>query len=221
MADRHDAAHGLSIGSYIRYLAGRFRREPATQLLFDGLGRLGVAIQPFYLFEESVPAGEPPAVDPELRTAVVRQLGPEDAPSLASVPWRRLPEEFFAARFRQGNGCIGMFDRGQLAAFTWYDSRECNFEGWRFPLREDEAYLFDAFTLTPWRGKGVAPLLRYRVYQMLAKQGRTKLFSVSIRTNRAALRFKEKLGAKIVGRGWVVELFGRWRLGSKPPERPS
>lgn len=219
MADRYDAADGMSIGSYFRHIAGRFRREPPAQLLIDGLGRLGLSIQPFYLFEESLPAGEPPVVGPELRSAVVRELGPEDAQCLASVPWRRLPEEFFVARFRQGNSCVGMFDHGQLIAFAWYDPQECNYEGWRFPLQDDEAYLFDAFTLTPWRGKGAAPFLRYRVSQILAEQGRTKLFSVSIRTNRAALRFKEKLGAKIVARGWVVELFGRWRLGSKPPER--
>ena len=211
----------MSIGSYVRHLVGRFRREPPAQLLIDALGRLGVSIQPFYLFEEFTPAGEPPAVGPELRSAVVRQLGPEDTQSLAAVPWRRLTEEFFAARFRKGNGCVGMFDHGQLAAFTWYDLQECNYEGWRFPLRDDDAYLFDAFTLAAWRGKGAAPFLRYRVYQILAEQGRTRLFSVSIRTNRAAVRFKEKLGAKIVGRGWVVELFGRWRLGSKPPERLS
>jgi GNAT superfamily N-acetyltransferase len=199
----------------------RLRREPPAQLLLDGLGRLGVSIQPFYLFEESMPAGGPPAVDRALRAAVVRQLGTEDMKSVALAARRGLTEEFFLARLRSGNGCLGMFDGGQLAAFAWYDPGECNYAGWRFPLRADEAYLFDAFTLAPWRGKGVAPYLRYRVYQILAEQGRTRFYSVSIRTNKAAIRFKEKLGAKMVTRGWVVELFRRWQFGSRPPQRPS
>jgi hypothetical protein len=66
----------MSIGSYVRHLVRRVRREPPAQLFIDALGRLGVSIQPFYLFEESMPAGEPPAVGPELRSAVVRPLGP-------------------------------------------------------------------------------------------------------------------------------------------------
>jgi hypothetical protein len=67
----------------------------------------------------------------------------------------------------------------------------------------------------------VAPYLLYRVYRILAQAGRTRCFSVSIRTNRPAIRFKQKLGAKLVARGWVVTLLGRWRFGSRPPERAS
>ena len=209
----------MAIGTYLRHVWERFRHEPPAQLLLDGLGRLGVSIQPFYLFEEALPVDGPPVVDSALRSAVVRQLGPDDMQGVALVPWRDVTEEFFLARLRKGNGCLGMFDGGRLAAFTWYDPKECNYEGWRFPLHEDEAYLFDSFTLAPWRGKGAAPYLRHRVYQILAEDGRTRFYSVSIRTNKAAIRFKEKLGAIIVGRGWVVELFGRWRFGSRPPGR--
>jgi GNAT superfamily N-acetyltransferase len=211
----------MAIGTYLRHVWERFRHEPPAQLLLDGLGRLGVSIQPFYLFEETLPADGPPVVDEALRSAVVRQLGPDDMQGVALVPWRGLTEEFFLARLRKGDGCLGMFDGGRLAAFTWYDPKECNYEGWRFPLQEDEAYLFDSFTLAPWRGKGAAPYLRHRVYQILAEDGRTRFYSLSIRTNKAAIGFKEKLGASIVGRGWVVELFGRWRFGSRPPERAS
>ena len=204
---------------YLRHLWTRVRREPAAQLLLDGFGRLGIAIQPFYLFEESLPPGGPPPVDPALQAARIRLLGPEDMGAVAAVPWRGLDEAFFRQRLEHGNGCLGLFDGGELAAFTWFDPRECNYEGWRFPLRDDEAYLFDAFTLTPWRGKGLAPYLRYRVYEILAEQGRRRFYSVSIRSNRAAIRFKEKLGGRIVARGYRVGLFGRWSFGSRPPGR--
>jgi GNAT superfamily N-acetyltransferase len=211
----------MSIGGNLAHVLERLRREPLAQLLLDGLGRFGLSIQPFYLFEESMPPGGPPAVDSPLSSAVVRPLGPADMESVSSIARSGLTAEFFQARLRNGNGCLGMFDGGQLIAFSWYDLQECNHEGWRFPLREDEAYLFDAFTLAHWRGRGVAPYLRYRVYRILAQAGRTRCFSVSIRTNRPAIRFKQKLGAKLVARGWVVTLLGRWRFGSRPPERAS
>jgi GNAT superfamily N-acetyltransferase len=209
----------MSTASYLRHLLQRFRREPTRQLLLDGLGRLGVSVQPFYVFEETLSPDAAPRTPPDLRDADVRQLEPGDMQAVAAVPWRNLDEAFFLQRFESGNGCLGLFVGGELAAFSWYDLKECNYEGWRFPLNDDEAYLFDAFTLAPWRGKGVAPFLRHRVYEVLAAQGRRRFYSVSLKTNRAAIRFKEKLGGRIVDEGWWVGLFGRWGFGSKPPER--
>jgi len=206
----------MEVRTYAKHIIRRLRREPLPQLLLDGLGRLGISFQPFYIFEESLPPGDPPPLDPSLRKAEVRVLGPADMPAVAAVPWRGLPEEHFREKLERGNGCLGMFDGERLAAFTWYDLGECNYEGWQFPLLDDEAYLFDAFTLAPWRGRGVAPFLRFRLYRLLAGQGRNRYYSVSIRTNRGAVRFKEKLGGRIVGKGWVLCLFGRWRFGSKP-----
>lgn len=203
--------------NYLGHLLERFRHEPKSQLLLDALGRLGVVIQPFYLFEETFPTGPMPELAPGLRDAEVRQLGPDDMKAVAAVPWRGLDEAVFRQRLRQGNGCLGLYDDGVLAAFTWYDLRECNYEGWRFPLREDEAYLFDAFTLSPWRGQGVAPYLRYKSYSLLAEAGRKRFLSVSIRANRAAIRFKQKLGGRIVAKGFRGRLFGRWGFGSRPP----
>jgi GNAT superfamily N-acetyltransferase len=188
-------------------------------LLLDGLARLGLAFQPFYLFEEGLPAGGPPPAAPGLGDAEVRLLGPGDMRDVAAVPWRGLSEALFLERLERGTGCLGLYAGGRLAAFSWFDLQACDYEGWRFPLREGEAYLFDAFTLQPWRGRGAAPYLRHRVYQLLAARGCTRFYSVSIRTNRAAIRFKQKLGGRIVGSGWRVTLFGRWRFGSHPPER--
>lgn len=209
----------MSTAGYLKYLLQRVRHEPKLQLLLDGLARLGVSVQPFFVFEEALSPDEPSATVPELRNAEVRLLGPGDMKAVAAVPWRGLDEDFFLRRLESGKGCLGLFVGGELAAFSWYDLEECNFEGWRFPLKDHEAYLFDAFTLAPWRGKGAAPLLRHRLYEVLAAQGRRRFYSVSLRGNRAAIRFKEKLGGRIVDAGYRVELFGRWGFGSRPPER--
>jgi GNAT superfamily N-acetyltransferase len=209
----------MKIARYLQHLSQRLRNEPFSQLMLDGLGRLGLLLQPFYLFEEQLPSGAAPAVHPALAAAEIRLLGPDDVALLAAVPWRGLDAATCRERLHRGNGCLGLFVDGRLAGFTWFDLAECNFEGWRMPLQADEAYLFDAFTLPDWRGKGLAPLLRYRVYQQLALQGRRRFLSVSIRTNRAAIRFKRKLGGRIIGRGFRAEFLGRWSFGSKPPER--
>ncbi len=203
--------------SYLKHVLDRIRHEPLAQVLLDGLHRFGITIQPFYLFEEGFFSHEPPAPGEDLRPFEVRVLAAGDMQAVAAVPYRGLSEAFFLDRLERGQGCLGIFAGDELAAFIWYDLEECNYEGWRFALGEHEAYLFDAFTLAPFRGRGVAPFLRYRLYQLLSEAGRTRFYSVSARANAAALRFKQKLGAKILARGLLVELLGRWRFTSSPP----
>jgi hypothetical protein len=65
-----------------------------------------------------------------------------------------------------------------MAAFTWVDLDEFGMSCSRFPLNSNEAYLFDAYTLPLFRGKNMAPCLRYHVYKELEKAGK-KGFTVS------------------------------------------
>ena len=56
--------------------------------------------------------------------------------------------------------------------------------------------MFDAYTVPAYRGKGLAPLMRYRSYQELYNLDKHKLLSFSDYYNTPAIRFKEKLKAK-------------------------
>ena len=55
--------------------------------------------------------------------------------------------------------------------------------------------------------EGLVPLLERK----LAAEGRTRLLSVSYAFNRPAVRFKEKLNARVRERHVAVELWRRWR----------
>ena len=105
-------------------------------------------------------------------------------------------------------------------AFTWCNLTQCLSEGYSFPLNDEEAYLFDAYTASDLRGQGLAPALRYRLYEELARLGRTKLYSISERFNTPAIRFKLKLGAKLLKSDWYVTLFKKWHFGRRG-QRPS
>jgi hypothetical protein len=100
-------------------------------------------------------------------------------------------------------------------AFSWCDLERCNFRGFQFPLQENEAYLFDAYTLVPYRGQRLAAAVRYALYRELAAIGKTRLLSLSYALDKPALKFKQRLNAQRLEFLLFVELFRKWSWYTK------
>ena len=130
--------------------------------------------------------------------------------TISSISGRHITEEYLLERLRNGQKCFGLKYRGELAAFTWCDFDKFSFKLCGFPLKDNEAYLFDAYTLMHFRGKGLAPYIRYQCYKELAKSDRHKLFSISEYVNTPSIKFKKKLNAKLIELHLSVELFRKW-----------
>ena len=77
----------------------------------------------------------------------------------------------------------------------WANLSKCESQGGAlsFLLKKDEAYLFDARTFQTYRGKNLAPYLRYELYKHLEKMGRSNLYSITEFFNIGAIKFKKKL----------------------------
>jgi hypothetical protein len=135
-------------------------------------------------------------------------------PEMASIPFRQISLEVLLTRLKQGKMCFGAKHRGQIVAFSWCDLESFFFKGLPFKLRDDEAFLFDAHTLEAFRGRAIAPYLRYQQYKELAGLGRHKLYSISGRYNASWLKFKRKLNARLIGAGLLIELFDKWHFSS-------
>ncbi|MEA3487357.1 MAG: hypothetical protein U9R20_06845 [Thermodesulfobacteriota bacterium] len=199
---------------YLRYVKHRIRDDSWKQLAFDICNGTGVWIYPYYLIMEGLFGGSP-RVPKTASPLNIRFLDPEDMAQIAAIPERNIREPVLQQRLLEGKRCLGMLDGKTVVAFTWCDLESCHFRGRPFPLAENEAYLFDAYTSKECRGTGVAPYLRYRLYEELAKMEKTYLYSITVRSNKPALRFKLKLNARIIGRGLSVMLLKRWHLVSR------
>jgi len=201
--------------SYLSYLWDKVRYDPPPRIFIDGLDKLGIQIKLFYLMQEGLSVS---AIRPQQDTLggyEVGFLGMEDMSEVARFPYRPVRYEELQRRLKDGRLCLGAKRDGQLAAFTWCNLTLLDFQGLRFPLRDDEAYLFDAYTASHLRGQGLAPALRYYLYEELARMGRTKLYSITDRFNRAALRFKLKLGGQVLKSCWHVSLLKRYDFGPR------
>ena len=200
---------------YLKRIWLKTRYSPLLRLVFDGLAKLGVKIQPYYIVVEGLFNRSLPHLETGFDEYEIGFLGPQYMNEISAIPGRILSEEKLLLRLKEGKKCFGLKHRKELVAFTWCDFDECNFKGFRFPLKKNEAYLFDAYTLIPFRGKGIAPYLRYQCYKELAKLGRNKLYSISDCLNTPSVRFKKKLNAELLELCLFVEMFKKWHFSSR------
>jgi GNAT superfamily N-acetyltransferase len=189
----------------------KFQYGLMTKVALDRLAMVGIRITPFYLVEERLSEEVAPDLEKGFEAYEVVPLGPQEMEAVARITKYGFTQEQLLERLQRTNQCLGVKQDGVLAAFTWADLSECRSEWWRFPLKDNEAYLFDAYTLEEFRGKGIAPYMRYACYKALSQMGRDRFYSISEVFNAPSLRFKERLKAKLLSLWVSVELFGRYR----------
>lgn len=199
---------------YTKYIRMKMRYNPFPRVVLDGLAKLGIRIQPYYIVLEGLIDGVLHDLEVQRNEYELGFLGKEDMKVIGSIPFREISYKEVLTRLKEGKMCFGAKRDGQLAAFSWCDIEEFNFKGLGFPLRNNEAYLFDAYTFDSFRGMGMAPYLRYQLYKELAKLGRHRLYSISERFNASSLKFKTKLNARVIGSGLYVDILNRWRFSS-------
>ena len=184
--------HKYKDGQLIETILWRLRKT-----VLDPLKKLGFIITPFYLYEEGLSGDIWKSRKDNFDQYEIGFLSPPDMKEIAALSrgdWAS--EEELLARLKDGHKCFGAKYQGKIVAFTWSGFERCQYRNYGFPLRGDEAYLWDAFTIPSLRGKGIAPYLRFKFYEELQKLGRNTFYSITLCSNKPALRFKKKLNAK-------------------------
>lgn len=190
----------------------RFRYNLATQELLDRLSAtFGLVIYPYYLVLEQIhPDIKPPTANVDCN---IRYLTEEDMELLAEHAARKRSTESLLERICHENRGIGLFIDGDLAAYTWFSLDRASCPVWKddmFQLAHDEAFLFDMYVLLAYRGRGLAPLIRYRAYEELQSLGRHRLYSITLAFNTSSRLFKQKLRSKEVELRLLIGL-KRWK----------
>ena len=187
----------------------RVRYGLTIQSSLSLLRRFGLNIALFYLHLEGTFGQEGQVANHSLNEYEIGFLGPEDMNDVENSQ-RKESEKELLARLDEGKKCFAARYHGQLAAYTWCDFESCHDEFYKFKLKENEAYLFDAYTLMPFRGKNLAPYLRFRCYQALEALGRNKFYSITSYFNKPSIRFKKKLHAKPLMLGFYIGILKKW-----------
>jgi|SRR3990172_13293132 len=197
---------------YLQQLSQKIKYNNVIRLFHDGLVKIGIKFSFFYLVVEGLHRDIPEYELNQFPDYSVEFLGEIDIAVISSIQERQYLGEKLLQRFKNGCVCLGVKKDGDIAAFTWFNTYECTYEGYRFTLKENEAYLFDSYTLIEHRGKKIAPFIRYQSYKELKKLGKTTLYSISELVNKQSINFKKKLDARFVLLSLYISLFKKWEF---------
>jgi hypothetical protein len=188
----------------------RLRHHLVIQALLIMLGSVGIEIAPYYITHESLNPEAKPQVDPGLGPLTVCLLSPAEIEAVYTHPDSKEMGDM-KVYLDERCLCFGLRLKEEIAACMWCNLHRCHHRFNTFTVKDDEAYLCGMVTFRSYRGRNLAPLLRYEVYRYLNGNGRTKFYSITEFFNHSALKFKEKLGSKPLRLNIYIGLFKRYR----------
>jgi hypothetical protein len=159
------------------------------------LARIGFDIKPYYWVQEEVTPCEEPFIKGDKSEYIVRNLNLEEIKLFS----KNLPEKVAQGLIlghTNGQLCIALEFKNEIAAYTFVEFNDFVFNNKTFILRENEVYLLNMWTFHAFRGKNLAPYLRYKTYQILKEKGINVKFSRTDYFNKSSIKFKRKLNSK-------------------------
>lgn len=171
-------SNGLFLFAFRNWLAGK-----------------GVDIRPYYWVQEEVEPCEVPKIKNDSSKFTVRELTIEEVVSINEGNTSIVIEDT-VRDMENGQLCIGLETNGEIAAYNFVELNEFEFKGRVFKLKSNEAYLLNMWTFHEYRGKNLAPYLRYQSYRFIEKYNRNIKYSITDSFNKSSIRFKKKLNSK-------------------------
>jgi hypothetical protein len=181
------------------------------QSIRNKLARIGLEFTPFYWVREGLNPLEAPDIKGSISDFKVEFLKEQDMKYIGENA-RGYSEEEFLSWIKAGKKCLALRNKdNDIAVFMWINLNRCSFKPIDIPLNENEAYLTDMYTMETYRGRNLAPYLRFKSYEVLNKIGRNKLYSVSEFFNSSAIKYKLKLNAQNIKLVLYIRLFNKFK----------
>ena len=195
--------------SLLKKIQVKVRYGLSLQAIRYVLIRIGIEFTPYYLFLEGINGTEIPEIKGIVADYSCELLRPEDMKIIGTINYAGFSEEKLLSMLKTGEKCLGIKHKGDIAAFMWINLHEFNYKSTTIHLKSNEAYLWFMYTIESYRGKNLAPYLRYKSYEILKEMGRDKLYSISDYFNSPAVKFKKKLNAKKLKFILFIQLFNK------------
>ncbi len=171
--------------------------------------RLNINLFPYWIEQESLAFCSEPGINEEKTSYALRPVETDTLRDIFEViKWDKNdlvenPESPYEV--------MGLYLEDELAAFTIMRFGQFTVYDRVFHLRENEAYLEKMYTFENFRGKRLAPYLRYKCYEYLAEQEKSRYYSVTHYFNTASRRFKAKLNVQHAQLYLYLDFFGKYR----------
>jgi len=171
------------------------------------LEKIGLDFEPYYWELEGMELGEEPAIKGDAGPFSLEFLKFDEIKTLAN-DLIGLDQATFLRGIEKGQRCIALRQEdGAIAAYMQIETESVEYKNRVEPLAPNEAYLLGMYTYEKFRGKNLAPYLRYKSYELLHKEGKDRLYSITTSLNKSSLKFKKKLGVRHLALRMHIGLF--------------
>ena len=153
-----------------------------------------------------------PMCDVELEFKEITAADGDEIDELTAVDEWHTSRSFTLEKLEGGEHIYIAKHKGRIVAsqsIVTKDKFEDPFLGREFKLAPDEAYLWRAFCVPAFRGRGIFPALeRYYLTDMALKYGRNNTLAIILTTNKSSQRMASKSGRVKVARVGFIRIFG-------------
>lgn len=177
--------------------------------LRNKLASLGLDFEPYYWVQEEVEPCEAPKIRDNVDDYSVRFLNVEEFESLNLLQSSEDRNKMING-LKNGQLCVALECKGEVAAFTFVEPNSFVYKGRSFSLKPNEMYLLNMWTFHKYRGKGIAPYLRWKAYRLLEGKGKDIKYSITNYFNKSSKKFKSKLNTVEVKLCLNITLFKKY-----------
>jgi hypothetical protein len=178
--------------------------------LKNRLARIGIEIMPYYWVQEEAEDCAAPQIKGDFSEFILRELSFEEVKFISSEI-DNMQMDLLEKEFQQCPLCLGLEHNNEIAAYMFIGLNDVIFRDKLFRIKSNEAYLTSMWTFHAYRGRNIAPYLRYMGYQFLKEQGREVKYSISEYFNKSTIKFKNKLNSRHLQLYIYFNLFGKWK----------
>ena len=193
-----------------RMIQSRIKHGLLLLTIRNALMRIGLDFEPYWVELEGLSlCDEPKLKNDDPKNYILKKLDDQiilDQYELLS--WNT--SELIPA-LQSEHYSIGLYNKDRLAAFMIIRIGQYTYKNRKIPLKRNEAYLENMYTYESFRGRNLAPFLRYQSYKLLEEEGKTSCYSLTQYFNKSSLRFKQKLNAKHLELWLHLGLFKRFQ----------
>jgi GNAT superfamily N-acetyltransferase len=153
-----------------------------------------------------------PVCEVEMEFREITAADSDTIDELTAIDEWHISKSFTLRKLEEGEHIYIAKHQGKIVASQSIVTRE-NFQDpfldRELTIARDEAYLWRAFCVPAFRGRGIFPVLeRYYLADMALKYGRSTTLATILTTNKSSQRMAAKAGRVKVGRAGFVEIFG-------------
>jgi hypothetical protein len=189
-----------------KLIFGLIKHGLFLQGLRYGFAKIGLDIMPYYWVQEEYKSSKKPTIRGESQGFIFKSLSDEEMQSvIAKVD--SVSENKIHESLKLEQECVGLKQGNQIAAYMFIELNDFSIKNRTFKINSNEAYLLNMYTFDAFRGKNLAPYLRYSCYRYLEDKNINLKYSISNYFNKSAIRFKEKLNSKHLKLFVNIELF--------------